>query len=105
MSSTIGFRWIQLFGVKIKYFVKVGTTDDAFKDFYSLRPTGVRREGFQSVGQVGNQKVVLLQPPSPDLAPVLNLAGPSRRLILYAETTDAAQFMLQKYADIFYTLQ
>ena len=95
MATTYGFRWMQFYGEKVKHFVKVGTTDDALKDFYSLSPTEVRRESYGLVGKVGNQDVLLMPPASPGRPPVLQLRGPSVRQITYAEKTHEAQTLLQ----------
>ena len=63
VKTTLGFRLVQFpSGVKGKFFVKVGTSQDALRDFYSLRPTGVSREGNALVGEAGNQYVTLTRP-------------------------------------------
>ena len=100
IATTYGFRWLPFYWGKYnkyKYYIKVGTTDDALEDFKSLRLTGVRREGDYLVGKVGNQKVTLFLPSSHSSAeaPLLQVGYPRFRQIVYAETTQNAKFILQ----------
>ena len=82
LKTTLGFRVVQYSdGSKGKYFVKLGSVEDARADFYSLRPTRVIHKGSRTAGLAENQYVSLDVLPSG--VAMLQLGRKNRRLITY----------------------
>ena len=71
LKTVYGSRTLLFEGKEIKLYAKVGTTDDALKDFIALNPNSVIQDALGMRGQVGNQVIELRtlspsgnQPPS-----------------------------------------
>ena len=101
VKRTQGFRWIKLSdGFKSKTFIKIGSVEDALADFYSLKPTGVKKWGTELTGMAGNQGVKL-RTPSPKY-PILRLyfGNKSVRTITYVETPGQVKMALRNLEKI-----
>ena len=97
LETTLGFRWrsswstYQSRSVALKEFAKVGSWEDAVRDFYSFRPEYVNGESIRGLtryrGRVNGQQIEL-SPPEVD----------GENAVLYAVAGEDAK-RLKKYPD------
>ena len=59
LKTTWGVRKINHQGFEVKEFAKIGSVEDATKDFYSLGPKFVEEDAFGLNGQVENKFIML----------------------------------------------
>ena len=59
LKTTIGYRRMPLLGTEHKIFAKIGSLEQAKRDFLSLGPTDVVKKGYGYKGQVGNEVIEL----------------------------------------------
>ena len=59
LNTVYGSRRFTLDGKEIQLFAKIGTTEDALRDFISLNPKSVIQDAYGMRGQVGNQLIEL----------------------------------------------
>ena len=98
LKTTLGSRWVKFHGGNnVMTFIKVGTLDDAVKDFKLLGPTRVKQEGNTLLGQAGD-KAIELKLPSDTTRPKLYLGRNKydSGLIYYVETPEDAQWLLRE---------
>ena len=90
LQTTIGFQTVynHIGGIVIqgKTYLKIGSLDDASKDFYSLRPRNVEQKQQGLSGEVGNKLILLRSNPTQIV--VLDIDSPKLvpRTIEYRET-------------------
>ena len=65
LKTTIGYRRMPVLGSERKFFAKVGTNEQAKKDFLSLEPKDVVQTGYGLKGHVSNE-IIELHTRAPD---------------------------------------
>ena len=85
---------------KIKAFAKVGSADEAARDFYSLLPTQVKQVPVGLAGKVGN-KGILLHTSEPPYISLNDVYRENKISIRYFETSAQAENRLRKWKELF----
>ena len=104
LKTTVGYQ--NIYGdygegiMKIKAFAKVGSADEAARDFYSLMPTHIEQVPHDLMGEVGNKGILLNLSEPPNII-LKDMYRESQISISYFETFAQAENRLRKWKERF----